>query len=381
MAGDQMVEFWIDRGGTFTDIIAVQPGRTVRTLKLLSENREHYEDAAVEGIRRLLGLSAGDLLSAGLIQSVKMGTTVATNALLERKGEPAVLVVNRNLRDVLRIGTQQRPDLFDLEIRLPSPVYERVVEIPGRLSVEGIELEPLDEDRTEAVLRQAFADGFRAVAVALMHSFRFPRHESRIAEIARRIGFTQISVSHEVSQLIKLVPRGETTVVDAYLSPVLHRYVDRLRQALPKVPVFFMQSNGGLASAAQFHGKDAILSGPAGGMVGAIKAAEQAGFRKIVGFDMGGTSTDVTHFAGEYERRFESEIAGVRLRVPMLHIHTVAAGGGSICRFAAERFQVGPESAGADPGPACYRKGGPLTVTDCNLSLGRIQPRFFPAIF
>jgi 5-oxoprolinase (ATP-hydrolysing) len=381
MAGHQMVEFWIDRGGTFTDIIAVIPGGQLRTLKLLSENREHYADAAVEGIRRLLGLSEGDPLSSGLIRSVKMGTTVATNALLERKGEPTVLIVNRNLRDILRIGTQQRPHLFALEIRLPTPVYERVVEVPGRLSVEGIELEPFDEERTESALREAFADGFRAVAVALMHSFRFPHHESRVAEIARRIGFTQISVSHEVSQLIKLVPRGETTVVDAYLSPVLHQYVDRLRLALPNVPVFFMQSNGGLASAAQFHGKDAILSGPAGGMVGAIKAAEQAGFRKIIGFDMGGTSTDVTHFAGDYERRFESEIAGVRLRVPMLHIHTVAAGGGSICRFAGERFQVGPESAGADPGPACYRKGGPLTVTDCNLSLGRIQPPFFPAIF
>ncbi len=381
MGRDQATEFWIDRGGTFTDIIAARPGSPLRAMKLLSENREQYADAAVEGIRRFLGLKTDDPIPAGLIRSVKMGTTVATNALLERKGEPTVLVVNKNLRDVLRIGTQQRPRLFDLEIKLPAPVYERVVEIPGRLSVEGIELEPFDERQTEEGLREAFAEGFRAVAVALMHSFRFPQHESRVGEISRRIGFTQISLSHEVSQLIKLIPRGETTVVDAYLSPVLHHYVGRLGQALPRVPIFFMQSNGGLAGALQFRGKDAILSGPAGGMVGAVKAAEQAGFKKIVGFDMGGTSTDVTHFAGQYERRFESEIAGVRLRVPMLHIHTVAAGGGSICRFAAERFQVGPKSAGADPGPACYRKGGPLTVTDCNLSLGRIQPRFFPAIF
>jgi 5-oxoprolinase (ATP-hydrolysing) len=384
MAMDQVPEplqFWIDRGGTFTDIIAVSPTGQIRALKLLSENRQHYADAAVEGIRRLLGLNHDGPIPAELIQSVKMGTTVATNALLERKGEPTLLVVNKNLGEVLRIGTQQRPRLFDLEIRLPIPVYDRVVEVPGRLSVEGIELEPLDEQQTEGALQEAFLSGYRAVAIALMHSFRFPQHELRIAEIARKIGFTQISVSHEVSQLIKLVPRGETTVVDAYLSPILHRYVDRLNQALPNVPIFFMQSNGGLANAAQFRGKDAILSGPAGGMVGAIKAAEQAGYPKIVGFDMGGTSTDVTHFAGEYERRFESELAGVRLRVPMLYIHTVAAGGGSICRFAGGRFQVGPESAGADPGPACYRKGGPLTVTDCNLFLGRIEPRFFPAIF
>jgi 5-oxoprolinase (ATP-hydrolysing) len=381
MGKDQATEFWIDRGGTFTDIIAARPGSPLRTMKLLSENREQYADAAVEGIRRLLDLKTDDPIPTELIRSVKMGTTVATNALLERKGEPTVLVVNKNLPDVLRIGTQQRPRLFDLEIKLPVPVYQRVVEVQGRLSVEGVEFEPFDDQKTEEVLRETFAEGFRAVAIALIHSFRFPQHESRVGEIARRIGFTQISLSHEVSRLIKLVPRGETTVVDAYLSPVLHHYVDRLRQALPQVPIFFMQSNGGLASAAEFRGKDAILSGPAGGMVGAVRAAELAGFQKIVGFDMGGTSTDVTHFAGQYERRFESEIAGVRLRVPMLHIHTVAAGGGSICRFAGERFQVGPESAGADPGPACYRKGGPLTITDCNLSLGRIQPRFFPAIF
>ena len=381
MGRDQATEFWIDRGGTFTDIIAATPGGPLRTMKLLSENREQYADAAVEGIRRLLGLKTNDPIPAELIQSVKMGTTVATNALLERKGEPTVLVVNKNLPDVLRIGTQQRPRLFDLEIKLPTPVYERIVEVSGRLSVEGLELEPLDEQQAEHDLREAFAAGFRAVAIALMHSFRFPQHESGLADIARRIRYTQISLSHEVSQLIKIVPRGETTVVDAYLSPVLHDYVSRLRQALPDVPLYFMQSNGGLASAALFRGKDAILSGPAGGMVGAVRAAERAGFPKIVGFDMGGTSTDVTHFAGQYERRSESEIAGVRLRVPMLHIHTVAAGGGSMCRFVGQRFQVGPESAGADPGPACYRKGGPLTVTDCNLSLGRIQPRFFPAIF
>jgi 5-oxoprolinase (ATP-hydrolysing) len=381
MGRDQAPEFWIDRGGTFTDIIAARPGGSLQTMKLLSENPGQYADAAVEGIRRLLSLEGNEPIPAELIRSVKMGTTVATNALLERKGEPTVVVLNKGLRDVLRIGTQQRPRLFDLEIKPPAPVYERTVEVSGRLSVEGNELEPLDERQAEDDLRKAFAAGFRAVAIALMHSFRFPQHELCIAAIARKIGFTQISLSHEVSQLIKLVPRGETTVVDAYLSPVLHRYVGRLHQALPDVPIYFMQSSGGLASAALFRGKDAILSGPAGGMVGAVRAAEQAGFQKIVGFDMGGTSTDVTHFAGQYERRSESEIAGVHLRVPMLHIHTVAAGGGSICRFVGQRFQVGPESAGADPGPACYRKGGPLTVTDCNLSLGRIQPGFFPAIF
>jgi 5-oxoprolinase (ATP-hydrolysing) len=375
------LQFWIDRGGTFTDIIAVSPAGQIRALKLLSENREHYADAAIEGIRRLLGLNNDGPIPTELIQSVKMGTTVATNALLERKGERTLLVANKNLGEVLRIGTQQRPRLFDLEIKLPIPIYDRVIEVSGRFSVDGIELEPLDEQQVEGALQEAFFSGHRAVAIALIHSFRFPRHELRVAQIARNIGFTQISVSHEVSQLIKLVPRGETTVVDAYLSPILHRYFDRLNQALPNVPIFFMQSNGGLANAAQFRGKDSILSGPAGGMVGAIKAAEQAGYPKIVGFDMGGTSTDVSHFAGEYERRFESELAGVRLRVPMLYIHTVAAGGGSICRFAGGRFQVGPESAGAHPGPACYRQGGPLTVTDCNLFLGRLQPRFFPAIF
>src|SRR5260221_2629591 len=266
MGRDQTTEFWIDRGGTFTDIIAVQPGGPLRTLKLLSELREHYADAAVEGIRRLLGLNADDPMPTALIRSVKMGTTVATNALLERKGEPTVLVGNKDLRDVLRIGTQQRPRLFDLEIKLPVPVYERVVEMAGRRSVEGIELELFDERQTEEALRETFAEGFRTVAVALMHSFRFPQHESRVGEIARRIGFTQISLSHEVSQLIKLIPRAETTVVDAYLSPVLHHYVGRLGQALPRVPIFFMQSNGGLAGALQFRGKDAILSGPAGGM-------------------------------------------------------------------------------------------------------------------
>jgi 5-oxoprolinase (ATP-hydrolysing) len=377
----QRLQFWIDRGGTFTDVIAVSASRRLRTLKLLSENPDHYADAAVEGIRRLLGLKTSDSIPAEAIESVKMGTTVATNALLERKGEPTVLIVNQNLRDVLRIGTQQRPRLFDLDIKLPVPIYDQVIEVLGRVSVEGVELEPPDEQQIGSALRAAFSAGYRAVAIALMHSFRFPAHELCIAKIARAIGFTQISLSHQVTQLIKLVPRGETAVVDAYLSPILNRYVSQLHRALPDVPIYFMQSNGGLADTSQFHGKDAILSGPAGGMVGAIKAAEQAGFSKIIGFDMGGTSTDVTHFAGEYERRFESELAGVRLRVPMLYIHTVAAGGGSICQFAGGRFQVGPESAGAIPGPACYRKSGPLAVTDCNLALGRLQPNFFPAIF
>ncbi|MBV8812875.1 MAG: hydantoinase B/oxoprolinase family protein [Verrucomicrobia bacterium] len=374
-------EFWIDRGGTFTDVIGRAPDGTLHCAKLLSENPEHYSDAAVEGIRRMLGCRPDEPVPAAEIASVKMGTTVATNALLERKGERTVLVINRGLADVLRIGTQQRPRLFDLRIILPEPVYESVIEISGRISAQGEELEALHIAAVRESLTKAFACGIRAVAVACLHGFRYPQHEQAIADIARQVGFSQVSISHETSRLMNLVNRGQTTVVDAYLSPVLHSYVEQVRHALPGVPLFFMQSNGGLVDAGQFQGRNSILSGPAGGIVGAAKAAAKAGLTRIIAFDMGGTSTDVTHFAGEFERRFETEVAGLRICAPMMYIYTVAAGGGSICKFDGTRLQVGPESAGADPGPAAYRRGGPLTVTDCNVMLGRLPPDFFPKIF
>ena len=374
-------QFWIDRGGTFTDIVACSPNERILSAKLLSDNPEHYADAAVEGIRQMLDLRSDEPIPVDKIASVKLGTTVATNALLERKGEPTVLVITRGLADVLRIGTQQRPKLFDLHIVLPEPLYEDVVEVGGRISADGEELEPLNLAGVRHSLTQVRARGIRAAAVVCFHGYRYPEHEYAIAGVARELGFTQVSISHETSHLMNLVNRGDTTVVDAYLSPVLRRYVESLRQALPGIPLFFMQSNGGLAEAARFKGKDSILSGPAGGIVGAAKAAARAGIDRIIGFDMGGTSTDVTHYAGAFERRFETEVAGVRICAPMMHIHTVAAGGGSICSFDGGRLRVGPESAGANPGPAAYRRGGPLTVTDCNVLLGRLPPDFFPKIF
>ena len=374
-------QFWIDRGGTFTDVVGRAPDGGILCAKLLSDNSEHYPDAAVEGIRRMLGLRPDEPIPAEQIESIKMGTTVATNALLERKGERVALVINRGFGDVLRIGTQQRPRLFDLQIVLPEQLYERVVEITGRISAQGEEIEPLDLAAVRESLQDVLRQGIRAVAIVCLHGYRYPRHERAIAGIARQLGFTQVSTSHETSQLINLVNRGDTTVADAYLSPVLRRYVEQVRGALPGVHLFFMQSSGGLADATLFYGKNSILSGPAGGIVGAAKVAARAGFDRIIGFDMGGTSTDVTHFAGEFERRFETEVAGVRICAPMMHIHTVAAGGGSICRFDGTRLRVGPESAGANPGPACYRQGGPLTVTDCNVMLGRLPPDFFPKIF
>jgi 5-oxoprolinase (ATP-hydrolysing) len=374
-------QFWIDRGGTFTDIVASTPDGRILSSKLLSDDPEHYPDATVEGIRRILDLKPGDPIPAEKIASVKLGTTVATNALLERKGERTVLVITRGLADVLRIGTQQRPRLFDLNIVLPQPLYERVVEIDGRFSAEGEELERLDLIAIRDSLRKVLAEGIHAAAIVCLHGYRYPEHEQAIAELARELGFSQVSTSHETSQLINLVNRGDTTVVDAYLSPVLRRYVDGLREALPGIPLFFMQSNGGLVDAARFQGKNSILSGPAGGIVGAAKVAARAGINRVIAFDMGGTSTDVTHFAGEFERRFETEVAGVRICVPMMHIHTVAAGGGSICWFDGGRLRVGPESAGANPGPVAYRRNGPLTVTDCNVMLGRLPPDFFPKIF
>ena len=374
-------QFWIDRGGTFTDIVARRPDGAVVTHKLLSENPERYRDAAVQGIRELLGLAPGAPIPSAAIEAVKMGTTVATNALLERKGDRTVLVINRGFADALRIGYQARPRLFDRHIVLPEMLYERVVEVPGRLAADGAEVEPPDLDAARDGLEAAFADGIRACAIVLMHGYRYPGHELALEEAARAVGFPQVSVSHRVSPLIKLVGRGDTTVVDAYLSPILRRYVDQVAAELPGARLMFMQSNGGLTDARLFQGKDSILSGPAGGVVGAASVAGMAGFDRIIGFDMGGTSTDVAHYAGEYERAFETLVAGVRMRAPMMRIHTVAAGGGSICRFDGAKYRVGPASAGANPGPACYRRGGPLTVTDCNVMLGKLQPDFFPHVF
>ncbi len=375
-------EFWVDRGGTFTDIVARTPDGKVVTQKLLSENPEQYADAAVQGVHELIGTPNPPV---GSISAVKMGTTVATNALLERKGEAVLLLITEGFRDLLKIGYQTRPDLFALEIKRPELLYTDVAEVQERLNADGSVLTDLDDVAVRVALQSAFDKGVRAVAVALLHAYLNPVHEIRVAEIARDIGFTQISTSHEVSRLAKLVGRGDTTVVDAYLSPILRRYVDQVAGALDVGRVcerlFFMQSSGGLTDAARFQGRDAILSGPAGGIVGMVKTAEAAGHDKLIGFDMGGTSTDVSHYAGEYERSFETEVAGVRMRAPMMDIHTVAAGGGSICRYADGRFQVGPESAGANPGPACYRRGGPLTVTDCNVLLGKLNPDHFPHVF
>ncbi len=383
-------EFWIDRGGTFTDVVGRAPDGHLVTVKLLSENPERYPDAAVQGIRDCLGLGLGQPIPDGAISAVKMGTTVATNALLERKGERVALLITEGFGDLLRIGTQARPALFDLNIRRPDLLYEQVFEVPGRLDAEGAEVRPLDETAVSRALATAREAGINAVAVALMHGHVNPVHETRVGALAQEAGFTQISLSHQVSRLAKLVPRGDTTVVDAYLSPILRRYVAQVEAALDMGRtqiglgagrLLFMQSNGGLTEAERFKGKDAILSGPAGGIVGMVRTGVAAGFDRLIGFDMGGTSTDVSHYAGIYERSFETEVAGVRMRAPMMDIHTVAAGGGSICSFRDGRFQVGPESAGASPGPASYRRGGPLTITDCNVMLGRLSPAYFPAVF
>ncbi len=381
-------QFWIDRGGTFTDIVARRPDGVLVTAKLLSEDPEHYGDAAVEGMRRLLGLVAGAPITPDRVECVKMGTTVATNALLERKGDRTVLVITRGFGDALRIATQARPRLFDRRIVLPELLYEQVVEASERCDAHGSVLLPLDAAALRRDLQPAFDAGIRACAVVFMHGWRSPAHELAAAAIARGIGFTQVSVSHQVSPLIKLVPRGDTTVVDAYLSPILARYVAQVAAQMPGVPLYFMQSSGGLTSALRFQGKDAILSGPAGGIVGMVRTALAAGHGKLIGFDMGGTSTDVSHYtvaadgsAGEFERAFDTQVAGVRMRAPMMSIHTVAAGGGSVISFDGARLRVGPESAGANPGPAAYRRGGPLTVTDANVMLGRVQPAHFPAVF
>ncbi|MCR5855351.1 hydantoinase B/oxoprolinase family protein [Mesorhizobium sp. J428] len=389
-------DFWIDRGGTFTDVIGRAPDGSLHPRKLLSENPEAYRDAAVQGIRDLLGLKPGEAIPAGLIGDVKMGTTVATNALLERKGDRVLLLVTKGFRDALRIAYQARPDIFAKQIILPEQLYERVVEVPERVRVDGTLETALDLDAVRDEVAAAKADGIDAVAIVFMHAWKYPNHESRAEALCHDIGFSQISVSHKVSPLIKLVGRGDTAVVDAYLSPILSRYVQRVAGELgttsisllegeigqPQSPrLMFMMSSGGLTAADMFQGKDALLSGPAGGVVGMVETARLAGFDRVIGFDMGGTSTDVAHYDGEYERAFDTEVAGVRVRAPMMRIHTVAAGGGSILHYADGRFQAGPDSAGANPGPACYRRGGPLAVTDANVMLGKLQPDFFPAIF
>ncbi len=374
-------QFWIDRGGTFTDIVAKRPDGTIATHKLLSENPEQYRDAAVAGIRHLLGLSPGEPITPAQVECVKMGTTVATNALLERKGEPTLLVTTRGFRDALRIAYQDRPRLFDRHIQLPELLYSRVIEADERIGAQGELLQALDEAALRVQLTEAFAAGLRSVAIVFMHGYRFTQHEAAAARLARAIGFTQVSASHETSPLMKLVSRGDTTVVDAYLSPILRRYVEQVAGEMPGVRLFFMQSSGGLTDAHAFQGKDAILSGPAGGIVGMVRTAELADFGHVIGFDMGGTSTDVSHYAGEFERAFETQVAGVRMRAPMMSIHTVAAGGGSILGFDGARLRAGPQSAGANPGPASYRRGGPLAVTDANVMLGKIQPAWFPKVF
>lgn len=416
-SGDNRWQFWIDRGGTFTDIVARRPDGTLVIHKLLSENPERYTDAPVQGIRDLLGIPADVPIPAEQIEVVKMGTTVATNALLERKGDRTVLVMTQGFRDALRIGYQNRPDIFARQIILPEMLYEQVIEVEERYSAQGEELIPVNLEAIRQSLQEAYEAGIRSCAIVFMHGYRYPAHEKEAATVAHTIGFTQVSVSHEVTPLMKLVSRGDTTVVDAYLSPILRRYVDRVASQLnvdklqdegdleldvdrlqavgiaqttlqpanvqlsASVTLMFMQSNGGLTNARQFQGKDSILSGPAGGIVGAVQTSALAGFDKIISFDMGGTSTDVAHYNGEYERTFETEVAGVRMRTPMMSIHTVAAGGGSILQYDGARYRVGPESAGANPGPASYSKGGPLTVTDANVMVGKLQPEFFPKVF
>ncbi|MDB9445135.1 hydantoinase/oxoprolinase family protein [Anabaena sp. CS-542/02] len=398
-----MLKVFADRGGTFTDIIAVTnsqtiidrlSGHTERFLivpltpqewvivyKLLSENPTQYQDAVIQGIRDIMGLSTHEPIPHTAIEVVKMGTTVATNALLERQGERVVLLITKGFKDALRIGYQNRPDIFARHIILPTMLYEQVIEVEERYDAHGNELTPVNITQLQQDLQAVYHTGIRSCAIVFMHSDRYPQHEQQVAAIAEEIGFTQISVSHQVSPLIKLVSRGDTTVVDAYLTPILRRYVNQVASQLPNVRLMFMKSDGGLVAAAQFQGKDSILSGPAGGIVGAVQTSKRAGFNLVITFDMGGTSTDVAHFKGEYERQLDSEIAGVRMRVPVLSIHTIAAGGGSILIFDGSSYRVGPKSAGSNPGPACYRQSGPLTVTDANVMLGKIHPQYFPSVF
>ena len=377
----QRWQFWIDRGGTFTDVVGRRPDGSLVTHKLLSDNPEQYRDAAVAGIRHLLGLAEGEPITPELVDCVKMGTTVATNALLERKGEPTLLVTTRGFRDALRIAYQNRPRLFDRHVVLPVLLYGEVIEAHERVGAHGEVIAPLDREHLRRALAAAHGRGLRSVAIVFLHGYRYTAHEQAARDLARAAGFQQVSTSHETSPMMKLVSRGDTTVVDTYLSPILRRYVEQVAAEMPGVRLFFMQSSGGLTDAHAFQGKDAILSGPAGGIVGMARTAALGGHRKVIGFDMGGTSTDVSHFAGEFEREFETQVAGVRMRAPMMSIHTVAAGGGSILEFDGSRFRVGPQSAGANPGPASYRRGGPLAVTDANVMVGKIQPRYFPHVF
>jgi 5-oxoprolinase (ATP-hydrolysing) len=398
-----MLKVFADRGGTFTDIVAVTNNQTIidkllqhpeRFLivplpqkqwiivyKLLSESPEQYQDAAIQGIRDILGISSNKPLSRETIEVVKMGTTVATNALLERNGDRLVLVITKGFKDALQIGYQNRPNIFARQIILPSILYEQVIEVDERYDAQGNELTPVNIQQVKHDLQTVYNIGIQSCAIVFMHSDRYPNHEKQVAQIAQEIGFTQISISHQVSPLMKLISRGDTTVIDAYLTPILRRYVNQLASQLPGVKLMFMKSDGGLVVAEQFQGKDSILSGPAGGIVGAVQTSKRAGFEFIITFDMGGTSTDVAHFKGEYERQLDSEIAGARMRVPVLAINTIAAGGGSILFFDGSSYRVGPESAGSNPGPACYRRGGPLAVTDANVMLGKIYPQYFPAVF
>ncbi|OUL17477.1 hydantoinase/oxoprolinase family protein [Nostoc sp. 106C] len=398
-----MLKFFADRGGTFTDIVAVtnnqgiieriskHPERFlivplpnqewIIVYKLLSENPEQYQDAAIQGIRDILGLGSNELIATEVIEVVKMGTTVATNALLERKGDRVALLITKGFKDALRIGYQNRPDIFARQIILPTMLYEQVIEIDERYDADGKELMPVNIEQVKQDLQAVYNTGIRSCAIVFMHSDRYHHHEQQVDQLAQEIGFTQISVSHQVSPLMKLVSRGDTTVVDAYLTPILRRYVNQVASQLPGVRLMFMKSDGGLVAAEQFQGKDSILSGPAGGIVGAVQTSKRAGFELVITFDMGGTSTDVAHFKGEYERQLESEIAGARMRVPVLAINTIAAGGGSILFFDSSSYRVGPESAGSNPGPACYRRGGPLAVTDANVMLGKIHPQYFPSVF
>ena len=374
-------QFYIDRGGTFTDIVAKTPQGRIIVYKLLSENPERYRDASIQGIKDVMGIAKDEPIPTEQIEVVKMGTTVATNALLERKGERVVLLITKGFKDALRIGYQNRPDIFARHIILSTMLYESVIEVDERYDAQGNELKSVNRQQVRQDLQAVYDTGVHSCAIVLMHGYRYPQHELQVAEIAGEIGFQQISISHRVSPLIKLVGRGDTTVVDAYLTPILRRYVDRLASQLPNTQLMFMKSDGGLVTADNFQGKDSILSGPAGGIVGAVETSKQAGFEQIISFDMGGTSTDVAHYAGKYERELDSEIAGARMRVPVLAIQTIAAGGGSILSFDGMSYRVGPESGGSNPGPACYRRGGKLTVTDANVMLGKIHSQYFPAIF
>ncbi|MDF5733592.1 MAG: hydantoinase/oxoprolinase family protein [Rhizonema sp. PD38] len=398
-----MLKVFADRGGTFTDIVAVTNNQAIADrlsrhperflivplpqeqwiiiYKLLSENPEQYQDAAIQGIRDIMGLKSNVPIPTEAIEVVKMGTTVATNALLERKGDRVLLIITKGFKDALRIGYQNRPDIFARHIVLPTMLYEQVVEIDERYNTHGQELIPINIEQVTRDLQAVYNTGIRSCAIVLMHSYRSPEHEQQVAQLALTIGFTQISVSHQVSPLMKLISRGDTTVVDAYLTPILRRYVNQVASQLPDVRLMFMKSDGGLVAAQQFQGKDSILSGPAGGIVGAVQTSKRAGFELVITFDMGGTSTDVAHFKGEYERQLDSEIAGARMRVPVLSINTIAAGGGSILFFDGSSYRVGPESASSNPGPACYRRGGPMAVTDANVMLGKIHPQYFPPVF